>query len=231
MNDQRRLPWARYAIEFTILFLGVFLAFLSDAYRDSLQDREREREYLEAISCEISDEIAEFDKTAKHYAYKLKRMDRFFELVEDQTSSRDSLELALRSFVFMFPFPATPQTAYQSMKSSGELRLIRDKNMRFGLVRLETSRDDASGQGAILQGFLSGPHAAYLLSIYDYNKARTTNPAVIRSSETRSRLKLCRGEVSSYCYFLNEHLTRLRESQQMLKPAFPCGTSADSTRR
>lgn len=40
MQPESKLPWARYAIEFVILFLGVFLAFLSDGYRKGNQESE-----------------------------------------------------------------------------------------------------------------------------------------------------------------------------------------------
>lgn len=231
MNYQGRLPWARYAIEFAILFLGVFLAFLSDGYREYLQEREHERAYLEAMSCELNDEINNVSHVLSSMQTKRTHMDRFLQLTKDPRTPSDSLERYLPSFIYNFLYVNTPSSAYESMKSSGDLRLIKDKALQFKLVQLDKSRSLVNGQSAIMREFQSGDtYQALIGGVFDFESMRSTDIRRLRERETISRLRQCRIELNSYVEAMEHHRYQLMAMRTRLDAVTPCIGRADSTR-
>ena len=229
MNDHGRLPWARYAIEFVILFLGVFLAFLSDGHREHLQDREREREYLQAISCELNVEIALSEQTLRQMNAKLERMERFFPQVNALTTPADTIEAGLESFIYAYSFISPENVAFTSMKSSGDLRLVSNDSLRYALVRLDKSREQVNGQGKILSDYIT-PFREHSYFYYDYNRRKSRGLDRLRAPEALSRLRVSALEVRSYCFALKSHTDELRVMRRRLDAVAPCLAPPDSAR-
>lgn len=223
------LPWRRYLIEFVILFFGVFLAFVSEDFREDLQDRKREAEYLDAISCDLHNELSELQDNCVVMEKKLQQMNLLFVAVRKESVSDDSLIKFIPAFVYNFLIPSTPNSSYESMKSSGDLRLISDKDLRFSLVKLDYSRTEFAGQTEVLSGYLKSSHRAFLEGFFDYERDRPFAKASVRDPFTLSKLNLCRLELSGYLAYLRGHIGHLHNMRDKLTIIAPCVASADST--
>lgn len=128
-----RLPWARLAAEFGVIFLGVTLGLFADDWRQSQEDREDERRALYELLADLEADSIDLDSLqVSMEVHDASAMWVHQHLGEPEV---DSASAALR-LAALYPWQAyqAPQATYAGLRSSGRLVLIRDDDLRRSIT-------------------------------------------------------------------------------------------------
>lgn len=138
MAESRKLPSARYAIEFAVIFLGVWLGLMAENYREYRQERADEQVSLQRLIDDLGHDVSDINGNlqrteASHQAARwiLARADRL-------DVPRDSLAHYLTRLQFTSLF--IPNTSeYSALKGAGRINIIENEDLRQGLTQLYES--------------------------------------------------------------------------------------------
>ena len=123
--------------EFFLIVIGVTIALWLENELENLKEREVEQSYIESFESDWSADATELEKTiAFNKKLKEKTESLFADLFK---GSIDDKALASRIFVVMSYQYFTPQDfTFQSMRETGDFRLIKDKRLRKNLLKLKS---------------------------------------------------------------------------------------------
>lgn len=130
-----RISFKRLAVEGTVIFLGVFAGFLADDYRDYLNDRRRENQVLTQVLEDLAIDIDDIGPLVSNGRRREEAMGWLNSRARPPYPPADSVSSVinrLRSSIFITYEPSA--FTYSSLKTSGDLGLIRDSSLRDMLV-------------------------------------------------------------------------------------------------
>jgi len=137
LNTLKQLNWVEYSIQFFLVLISIIIAFNVENYRDYKQERRVEQEYLSSMVDELKVDLEYFNGEVSIFNRHLDAYDYFLENKPDTLSNKDSLanilflwHMDLRNFSPM-------DITYTSMKTSGKLELIENKEIRKQMIMLE----------------------------------------------------------------------------------------------
>lgn len=115
-----------------MLFLAVFCGFLAENQREHLVEHNREKEYMHSMIEDLILDTVEFSIENRDRETVIVMYDSLIMLLskKERTAFEHQRIYYLARFSLRFsPFPMLNDKAYEQMKSSGNLRLIRDKEI------------------------------------------------------------------------------------------------------
>lgn len=134
MPETQKIPWKRLSAEATAIVASILLAFAIDAWWDNLSTSEDEKESLELIQRDLNSAIAQigtfldFASNASQKALSVyATLSRPGPYDRDQIH-RDMLGVDRKTM-------RLPRAAYTELLSTGNLRVIRDRELRDAIVR------------------------------------------------------------------------------------------------
>ena len=149
---KRAINWPQAIAEVCILPAGVGLALLADSWVDSKRERQEEKEYLMALH-------RDFQKTRSNLAATVDATRRSNDLTlalliilrgDKQAISESKLAMSIQS-TFRIEVPASVFGTYQDMVNSGDLRLLRNGELRLALAEFVSEWDKY--EASIAEGF------------------------------------------------------------------------------
>ena len=128
-------PWRRLAAEFAVIVVGVLVALAVDAAREARDERTQEAVYLEQLRADLA-------ATADSLAKAISVEQRARQSADRAISALNSIRLPASDSLASWTAAATNSSAafYPTMGTvtalveSGELRLIRDVDLRQGIL-------------------------------------------------------------------------------------------------
>jgi len=131
-SHTERKKWKHYFFEFLMLFLAVFAGFLAENWREHIVERKREKEYIRSMIEDLKRDTTalSFDNNARKEAVVM--YDSVITLLNKKDRSQfeqQRIYYLARMGLRLSPFPTLNDRAYEQMKSSGNLRLIHDKEI------------------------------------------------------------------------------------------------------
>jgi hypothetical protein len=127
-----------YFFEFLMLFLAVFCGFFADNLREQLQEQQREKEYINSIVEDIKSDTLNSNRTLLQLNRIKSGIDSVLNLLispEIVDNSNDAYTLWTES-LGLEVFVSNDRTI-QQLKSSGELRLIRNKAVSDSIMKYD----------------------------------------------------------------------------------------------
>src|SRR5688572_7910083 len=130
-----RKKWTHYFWEFLMLFLAVFCGFLAENQREHMVEHNREKQYMRSLYRDLEKDTA-FNRRFKNYLARVyNRLDSIQNMINSHQYIVDpirfySLAVSSRSIQYF----ESHNSAYEQLKSSGNLRLIRKKGLADSLV-------------------------------------------------------------------------------------------------
>ncbi|HEY2726429.1 MAG TPA: hypothetical protein VGI61_04600, partial [Parafilimonas sp.] len=128
-----------YFLEFVMIFLAVTLGFFAEGLREHVGDRTRENEYLSSMVSELQYDTAKYKETIKTLIYLRPILDSMY--VNAKEAKRFNYVLQGRWNTPVNEQTTTYQpslTTIEQLKSSGNLRLIEDKNIAGKIMGYST---------------------------------------------------------------------------------------------
>jgi hypothetical protein len=164
--------WGEYLLEFSMLFLAVFLGFVAENIRENSVEREREKEYAQSLYDEFYADSIAFNTKITARLGKEKDCDYMYRYIKD--SSLTNLPKAFypaytKVFYLINSFTFEPKDGVLSqLKSSGSLRYFKDPELQklFGDISVAISnvryRNEQEYQ------FFANPIKPFMLQHYDF---------------------------------------------------------------
>lgn len=127
-----RKKWKHYFFEFLMLFLAVFAGFLAENWREHIVERKREKEYIRSMIEDLSRDttVLALDNSIRKQAVLM--YDSVITLLNKKNRSQfeqQRIYYLVRMGLRLSPFPILNDKAYEQMKSSGNLRLVHNKEI------------------------------------------------------------------------------------------------------
>jgi hypothetical protein len=133
-------PWKEYLLEYLMIFLAVMTGFFAESYREHLSERSKEKEYAVNIKKDLLVDTANLNIWIPANFDRAARLDTLISYLETTGPVQDGgnmyylARIATRNSIF-----APSDNTILEMKSSGNLRLIRNRDIINGLMNFEQS--------------------------------------------------------------------------------------------
>ncbi len=133
-----RKKWTHYLWEFLMLFLAVTLGFFVENQREHFVEHKKEKEYMRSLMEDLRLDTVEFSIENKDRETVIVMYDSLIMLLhkkERTVFERQRIYYFARVALRLSPFPLLNDKTYEQMKSSGNLRLIRHKEVAEGITK------------------------------------------------------------------------------------------------
>jgi hypothetical protein len=133
-------PWKEYLLEYLMIFLAVMTGFFAESYREHLSERSKEREYVINIKKDLLADTANLNLWIPGIFNKVARFDTLIAYIETPGPVKEGsnmyylARLSTRNGIF-----EPSDNTILEMKSSGNLRLIHNREIINGLMNFEQS--------------------------------------------------------------------------------------------
>jgi hypothetical protein len=162
----RNQNWFAVGLDFVIVVVGVFVGLQVSNWNDSVRVQALEQSYLARLADELTDNIAMF-ATEEQFSAKSKAvLGQFLRSVNDPTVSDADLIKHTADYFSIGTFLADyrpSQATFDDLKSTGNLEILRNRELREALVKLHSTYDaDAQTFGVNLDWVLPTDGQVYM---------------------------------------------------------------------
>ncbi len=139
-----RKKWTHYFWEFLMLFLAVFCGFMAENKREHMVEHQREKKYMRSMVDDLRSDTAMLKTNISLRHDRIKMMDSLVAMLKrpDRDSFGNDIYYFARSIsppANIFPNDGT----IQQLKSSGNLRLIRNTNITNSILAYDQKMRNA----------------------------------------------------------------------------------------
>jgi hypothetical protein len=131
-SHTERKKWTHYFWEFLMLFLAVTLGFFVENQREHYIEGKREKEYIRSMIEDLRLDMAGLSADNNERKEAIIMYDSVIKLLNKKDRSQfeqQRIYYLARMGLRLSPFPVLNDRTYEQMKSSGNLRLIHDKEI------------------------------------------------------------------------------------------------------
>ena len=130
-NSGHQKKWTHYFWEFLMLFLAVFCGFLAEYQLEHKIERDRENVYMQNMLDDLKSDTAIYSDYAARNAVVQDLVDTLMVLIKSPDRKKHISKLAYSARILTAKWKqiAMVKRTYEEMKSSGHLRLIRNKEV------------------------------------------------------------------------------------------------------
>lgn len=163
----------RYAIgELLIVITGISIAFALNSWASSIKDKDLKKEYLSSIKGDLTIDVQHLDSNCAELEMRIKYFQRMFAYMGREIPGKDSVAMGM--FRFVDPVDFTPrETTLQSMKFSGDLKLINDLELKNTILNHYEKYGDVETQLERHVVFAKEHLADYFMRNIDYSRLGT----------------------------------------------------------
>jgi hypothetical protein len=138
------INWRYAAGEISIIVIGVLLAISLDNCNDGRIARRTEREYLARLTADLRADTATFgfvDRALKRKTASLAYADSVISRTAELHDTLGFLQAIVSGANFAWNQPRVQTTTFEELQSTGNLRLLRNEDLRTKVVRYYTSAE------------------------------------------------------------------------------------------
>jgi len=175
-----RKKWTHYLWEFLMLFLAVFCGFLAENQREHMVEHQREKQYIRSLAQDMSTDTTNIAAWTNIYKHLEGQCDSVL-INFSEFSKAGSKQAAenLSTLIFGFPdFNYTDQTI-QQLKSSGNLRLIRNRAVTDSIISYDAAARDIYKEETVIEKYYNELNDLNN-RIFSYRKMKETSAWVIK---------------------------------------------------
>lgn len=135
-NTVRNQHWGSLAIELAVVVLGIYLGLQVDSWNETRRDLETETAYLQELAEDFILNLEDLDLQSETLETIIAGMTSLLEqsVLSQPDQSGEELNETFKLILSMPTFFAVDR-AWSNLSGSGELRLLRDRNLRNALAR------------------------------------------------------------------------------------------------
>jgi hypothetical protein len=186
-SHTERKKWAHYLWEFLMLFLAVFCGFLAENFREHQVEHQREKEYITSLIKDVELDIVSLRQAADIRKKYINYYDSLVYLLRNYNDSN-------LSDIYFYARHAGRTTDFkyhdgtiQQLKSGGNLRLIRNKNVADSIIIYdnETIKVILNQQEVYESKFridIMTNHFGKIFNAYEWNDMVDDTAAILRTA-------------------------------------------------
>ncbi|MEO6405942.1 MAG: hypothetical protein ABIY51_04885 [Ferruginibacter sp.] len=149
--------WKDYFWEFLMLFLAVFCGFLAEYQLEHKIEKDREKVYVQNLLEDLKADTAIYNDYTRNNKVLFGSIDTLIKLIKSPERKQHIAKLAFTARMILPKYKPlyTTDRTYEQMKSSGALRLIRDKEVSnsvslyyYSVIELKKYNDAAFTWGS-----------------------------------------------------------------------------------
>lgn len=146
----------QYLIEFLMIFLAVCAGFLADNWRENLQEKAREKEFIHSLVEDLKSDTLQSGRVLAQLKQARKNIDRLLAelaspgVIENSNRAYDLWTENLDIKVFV-----SNDRTIQQLKNNGELRLIRNREVSDGIMKYDQAVKNYSQQSNFMYNAVS----------------------------------------------------------------------------
>lgn len=203
----KKVNWLDHLVNLVVVILGISIAFYLESSKENRQNNQLEKQYLESLSKDLEADLKTLDTLV---ILNKKISQAAIGLVEATKNGYQKSNQSLVQDVLLLQYNPyfTPQaTVYSSLKSSGQIDLIRDFEMRGQIVDLyEQYYRGVTDYNMILSEHVRDFLKPYFIENMKFESANTLNPDFLRDSEFQNMVFIYRQIfVSKESYYQTVH--------------------------
>jgi hypothetical protein len=191
--------------DFILLFLAVFCGFMADNWRESMSEHQREKIFIHSLVEDVISDTLESNRTLN----RLKMMNSGIDSVLVALLNPETIENSNNVFKLwtknlgLEVFVSNDRTI-QQLKSSGELRLIRNKEVSDRIMRYDQTLKRYYTQSDLMYNALT--NLTYYSQLFDFiNLIKNENDPIPLTEQGKNSLN----QAYSHLYLWNRGLTGL----------------------
>ena len=136
--------WPEYLLEFSMLFLAVFLGFVAENIRENSVERHQETEYMHLLLEDLKKDTANINTMVTGNHILIRGLDSLLDLLsgpqQDKSVQRKTFIYSLKYTYWYMPIQFSELTLTQ-LKFSGGFRLIKDKKITSAMLQYDQGLD------------------------------------------------------------------------------------------
>jgi hypothetical protein len=191
--------------DFILLFLAVFCGFMADNWRESMSEHQREKIFIHSLVEDVISDTLESNRTLN----RLKMMNSGIDSVLVALLNPETIENSNNVFKLwtknlgLEVFVSNDRTI-QQLKSSGELRLIRNKEVSDRIMRYDQTLKRYYTQSDLMYNALT--NLTYYSQLFDFiNLSKNENDPIPLTEQGKNSLN----QAYSHLFLWNRGLTGL----------------------
>lgn len=165
--------WTEYLLEFSMLFLAVFLGFFAENIRESRVEHERENEYAKALYEEFYADSVTFNQKINSRLGKERDCDYLSNYIKDSSLtdlSKEFYPAYTTVFYLINSFTFEPKDGILSqLKSSGSLRYFKNPALQKLFGDIGVCINNVRYRNEQEYQFFANPVKQFILQHYDFN--------------------------------------------------------------
>jgi hypothetical protein len=151
--------WGEYLLEFTMLFLAVFLGFLAENLRERIVEHNIEKDYIHSLVEDLKSDTLQSNEMLIFLDSRIAGVDSLITALSSPGIIENSNNAyRLWSKNIGFPDFISNDRTIQQLKNSGGLRLIRNKAVSDRIMRYDQVIRDLNGLTTVMSGILGDQH-------------------------------------------------------------------------
>jgi hypothetical protein len=131
---KNRNQWTDYLVELLVVFVSITAAFLLNNWREDTVNRGLEKKYLTSIYQDLVADSLSMSHLISIHEKKLDEIQGYVKQLRGKQEIGDSASALFGSMLSNYSIQPN-STTYESMKNSGDLKLIRDYRIRDAIVK------------------------------------------------------------------------------------------------
>jgi hypothetical protein len=142
-----------YLLEGLMIFIAVMMGFFAESLREHRTEKSKEGEYIRSMISDLKKDTANLRHTLNQNNYCTRGLDSLILLLNSSKRSQYGSELYYLARVSAFRISLLEPTdrVYNEMKSSGNLRLISEKEISDGITTYYYDVEDWKSQNEIIR--------------------------------------------------------------------------------
>lgn len=138
--------WTEYILEFFMLFFAVFLGFIAENWREHLVESKKESDYMHALLLDLKTDTALIAYAITYNTNVYEADSSILQLLKLPVKDAETMSkmYQLNPIVQNFDYEINDSKTFDQLKSSGDYRLIKNKDVRNGIAkyyqRISTTR-------------------------------------------------------------------------------------------
>jgi len=131
----REQDWFVVVIELLVVIVGLMMAFQLDRWRETLDERRQEKDYIERLASDIGADIPAIQFAVDIQSIRLEFVDLLMATMEDPEAAvkRPAEFLAAVNQAAFTYTPSLSSHTFEDLRSTGNMRLIRSQNLKEAL--------------------------------------------------------------------------------------------------
>ncbi len=123
-------PWKEYLLEYLMIFLAVMTGFFAESYREHLSDNSKEREFIASMIADARKDTTAISSSITSNQLRAIRLDTLAALLsgyDGKPNTDTAIYYYFRRSIQHPNFVSPAERTLTQLKSSGSMRLIRDR--------------------------------------------------------------------------------------------------------